>query len=177
MRKIFDKVRSAVCDAAAAFAGLCGVSAAKYHQYLDRENEKVRIKVSNSNLSVVEQELRATYEIIVDLLIEAINNTHEVTHLYPITKRSQVMYSPWADLTKRKVWVFQLRCRYRKGHGVSAADVRRVLQAELNQLCDYYGFAPLIVNVWFRADGAVLIRAVFARDWSAARITEAKEVI
>lgn len=175
MRRFFNAVSVAISAAATALASLAGVAAAKYRQYWDGENAKVQDEARNRRRIEVDNTLRLDYEFIVDLLIEAINNAHEVAHLYPVTQRSQVICSPWRTRTKLGVWVFQFRTRYRRGCGVSAAEVKRILQSELDQLCDYYGYMPLLVNVWFQADGAVVIRIVSAQAWSEAKNVALKE--
>ena len=179
----FIKIANAVGDAfhaaATEFASLCGVCAAKYRQYWEQENEKLREEMHSHYLATIAPRLRASYEYILDLLIEAVNNTSEISHLIPIKSRAQVSCSPWASQQKG-LWVFQLRCRYNKGFGVTAADIKRILQMELDQLCKFYGFPQLLITVRLCADSMVMIYVVLASDWQAQKSAEtaaaAKEI-
>ena len=141
----------------------------RYGKYLDKENEKTRQDMKNRKMQEMYDNLLPQYTLVAEMLFEAINNTVELTYLLPVQQLSQILCQFWLGQSPNHVWYFEYRGRYRKGFGMTAESVQRILQSELTQLCGIYGHPSLTLRVAFDALGAVKFRVACTADLRAAR--------
>lgn len=140
-----------------------------YQEYLERENKKTRDETKKRVMQEMYNNLQPQYELVAEILFEAINNTVEITHLLPIQRLSQIFCQFWLGQLSSGVWYFEYRGRYRKGFGMTAEDIQRILQSELTRLCGIYGHPPLSVHIAFDAAAVVKIRVAYTYDLRAAQ--------
>ena len=79
-----------------------------------------------------------------------------------------VDFVPLFDFVEERL--HKIFCRaYRKGFGMTAEDIQRILQSELTRLCGIYGHPPLSVHIAFDAAAVVKIRVAYTYDLRAAQ--------
>lgn len=163
------KIIACIVDGISDFVGK---TAARYRDYVERANAEARAAAKANEYADMAVASRVDYELIAEMLAEAINNTVDATHLLPIKDLSQLFCEPWLGRLPSGVWSFQYHGRYVKGYGITAEAVQRILQSELNRLCRVYQYPALTVHVTFAADCAVNIKVAFTNDLRAARNTK-----
>lgn len=174
--KVMQKVTAFVKKSAAACSELIGAGAARYRANWEADN-KCRADAAHA---VQEQQIRANllpeYHFIAEMLMGAINNTADVTHFHPV---------PIVDRLKLRnclgyvdgIWLMQFRARRFKGYSVTANDAQRILQSELDCICEYNSYTRLLLRVAFGADGTVRIRVAPAADVIRRRAEKIREVL
>lgn len=140
-----------------------GIAAAKYKLTMEQANAEARAQAQAAAYQQAAANLNDDYNAIADLLIEAINNTVSATHLLPITHPSQLFSSPWLTRASDGTWILLFHARRETGFGLTADDVRRILQMELNRLCGCYDLPRIEIRVRFHAYGNVTIAVVPAK--------------
>lgn len=158
------------------FADFVAAVAAKYHRYLDEANAKTRAEAQQNYIAALSASTRPAYDLYAEVMMEAINNTADATHLRTVENVFQVLDRNWLVQFPTGLWGFQFRGRYLRGFGMTRADIARILQAELNQLCSNRGCDPLVIAVRLENDGRLVIQAVFAADAFRYRMEKIKEV-
>ena len=136
---------------------------ARYNLYVARENKKLQLQRAAHEQALAMQAMQADYDCTGDILREAINHTASVTALVAIQNKSQMVTSNWLTKSPRGYWVMNYRA-IRNPSNVTAMDVQRVLQREMTQLCNYYGYPQKVLRVKYQSDFRVLIQVVDAAD-------------
>ena len=148
----------------AAVANFAADCAARYHSRLDKANAQARFEAQQNQIDALSISARPVYDLYAEIMMEAINNTADVTHLRTVENISQVMDRDWLVQLSTGLWGFRFRGRYLRGYGLTRADIARILQAELDQLCCNRGCDQLVISVRLENDGRLVIHAVFAAD-------------
>lgn len=120
---------------------------------------------------------RPDYELVAEMLVDAVNNTIDVTHLHEAKNIRRLLVGSWLVRKPSGLIAFVYRARRFVGYSVTAADIQRILQAELDQLCEVYAYAPLVVHVVFMPAGAVKIEIAYAADCYRIRANAIREVL
>ena len=139
-------------------------AAEKYRDYWERENQKLREQVQAAQYSNLLEATQDDYFRLGELLMEAINNTAEFTHLCPVSGIKQIFHNPRIVGVNDGLGGFRFRCRRYRDNKVTAEDVTRILQREMNQLCADAGWPQVVLKVRFGPDGIVLIDVVYVAD-------------
>ena len=164
MRKFLAAAVSFIDTAVKKGAEIIGVAAARYRKYVDEANAEAQKEAKVRDYNILASNSRPDYELVAEMLVEVINNTVEETHLHPVSDIRKLFCNPWLCKVKGGFFVFVYHAWYAKGFGITANDVRRILQSELDRLCDVYEYPRLVVHVTFGADGAVKIQIAYFND-------------
>lgn len=136
-------------------------AAVKYRDYWNRENQKFREQFQASQYRNLLDATQDDYFRLGELLMEAINNTAEFTHLCPVSGIKQIFHNPRIVGINDDLRGFRFRCRRYRDNKVTAEDITRILQREMNQLCDDAGWPRVVLKVRFGPDGTVFIDVVY----------------
>ena len=150
-------------------ANLIGKAVARCHIDIEQSNAKFREEAKAREYANVAINSSADYELIAEMMAEAINNTVDVTHLLPVRNLSQLFTQHWFGKIPSGIWAFQYQGYYVKGYGMTAEAVQRILQSELNRLCGVYQYPALTIHVTFGANNVVSIKVAFTNALRAAQ--------
>lgn len=168
--EIAEKLAKAIVD----FLAQTGV---RYRHYLDEANAKARAEAQQYSVAAMAVNNLPYYELYTEIMKDAINNTADATHLLTVDHLHQITCRNWLKRLPNGLWGFQFRGRYLRGHGQTSADITRILQRELDELCDIRGCDRLHIRVQMENDGRLVIRAAYAADMMRLRAQKIKEVI
>lgn len=169
MREFISRMAEGATDLAAKLA-------AKYHRYLDEANAKACAEAQANERAAQMVAARPDYELYAEILLEAINNTAEATHLCTVDRVSQVMHRDWFGKVFCGLPGFQYRAQYLRGYGMTSSDITAVLQYEVDQLCSIRGCYNIVVKVRLLDQGKATIEVVSAADAHRYRMEQLKKV-
>ena len=136
---------------------------ARYNLYVARENKKLQLQRAAQEAALVMQSMQPDYYNTGDILMDAIGNTSSITHIVSVHNRSCIFSDNPINQHKRGFYVMTYRA-LRTPSDVTEADVRRILQNEMNQLCNYYGYPRKVIGIRYQSDHRVLIHVANADD-------------
>ncbi|MEA4895242.1 MAG: hypothetical protein VB064_08260 [Oscillospiraceae bacterium] len=143
-------------------------SAAKYKLYLERENaalhEEAEILQYQKVLQNAYAYFEAYYPTLAELLMIAINNTVEITHIVSVRFPEQLTSPTPVRKSKKGYYYFVFQRWYRQGYGMTSQAIQRILQSELNTLASVYGFPKIRIHVELNADGRIIFRLAIWAD-------------
>jgi hypothetical protein len=151
--------------------------AARYRFYWEQENKKAREAEEQRKRATMEFNASGSYLTVAEMLQEAINNTADITHLKEVSAIRQLYERRRFSISKAKLGLLRYHAWRFKGFNVAAEDVRRILQDELNRICDFNCHEGLTIHVSFLADETVIIKIAQTKAFDAVRAKMVMEAV
>ena len=180
MKKIVFQVIHEITNFAKKGAHACaefmGEVAASYHANLDADNKRIAAEARFAQEQQIRRNLQPEYDFVAEMLMEAINNAADALHFatVPIVERLKLGNCLGCF---DGIWLMQFRARRFMGYSVTASDAQRILQSEMDYICEYNGHPRLLLHVAFGADGAVRIKVGPAAELMRRHAAKVKEVL
>ena len=174
--KVIHEITSFARTSAHTCAGFVGEVAASYRAHRDADNKRIAAEARFAQEQQIRVNLQPEYDFVAEMLMEAINNGADVLHFstVPIVERLKLAKGL---VVEDGIWVMVFRARRFKGYSVTASDAQRILQSEMDCVCEYNNYTRLVLRVIFGADGAVRIKVACAADLARRHAEKVKEVL
>lgn len=147
---------------------LIASSAAKYHKYWDEQNAIARATAKqqqiNDTLTVAQQYFYTVLDVFANALANCAETIGASIPSYPY----KLVGIPSMRVAPNGIPVYRFRFRYRRGV-LTANQMKKILQSELNQECYVRGIPQLIITgLHLGEDGIAIVEIVWASQLQAA---------
>lgn len=141
-----------------------GRAIASYRHHLNEANAQARAEAQQRWVAGLAENMYPVYNLYGEIMMEAINNTTDITHIQPVEYLHQITSKNWLQKSDKGLWHFQYRARYLRGFGQTRTDLNRILQNELDELTYFRGVDRIVVYTRLENDGKLIIKVAFFTD-------------